>query len=235
MKKSILLFFLIVVFCWFASAQEQNQVDAQNRKQGIWKKYDENQKLIYEGVFKDDIPIDTFRYYHVNGQVKAITYYLHAGNNCKTTLYDENGTKIAEGNYVRRNKEGTWNYFDDKTQKIRAIENYKDGIPDGIWSVYYDDGKTISETTEYKAGKKEGMRVSFFENGNKKQEMSYKSGVAEGTIKYFHPSGVLRGIGQYQNDKREGVWTYYDELGEITEKDIYEHGIQLEKEENEQQ
>lgn len=45
-------------------------------KQGYWKEYGPNHKLIYEGKFKDNKEIGLFKYYDINGNLeKTMTFY----------------------------------------------------------------------------------------------------------------------------------------------------------------
>ncbi len=69
------------------------------------------------------------------------------------------------------------------------------GLRSGQWLTFYSDGKPWSQGT-YKAGLRQGYGVSWFEGGEKSSE------------------------GYYKDDKPVGKWKYWDEKGNMVEKDF---------------
>jgi hypothetical protein len=49
---------------------------------------------------------------------------------------------------------------------------------------------------------------------------TYES-LRHGSAKNWYPSGQLQFEGAYQDDRRAGAWTFYDEQGGVTEKQEY--------------
>ncbi|MDR3048040.1 MAG: hypothetical protein LBU51_10635, partial [Bacteroidales bacterium] len=65
MKKTFFLslFLGFISFLLFSQTENSNVTDAQGRKQGYWKKY-QDKMLLYEGEFKNDVPMGIFKYYY---------------------------------------------------------------------------------------------------------------------------------------------------------------------------
>ena len=45
----------------------------------------------------------------------------------------------------------------------------------GLWTEWYENGQKKQEMT-FKDGKKEGLRIEWYENGQKKNEITFKDG-----------------------------------------------------------
>ena len=70
-----IIFFLIAGLLSAATAFSINEVDSKGRKQGVWKKPYGNGYFMYEGEFKDDQPVGTFKRYYEDGVLKSIQQY----------------------------------------------------------------------------------------------------------------------------------------------------------------
>ena len=73
-----LLFFLLI-FSFFCSAQNINQIDSNGMKQGVWKKTYDNGNLRYKGNFKNDNPEGIFYYYYKSGELQLEKEFFHNG------------------------------------------------------------------------------------------------------------------------------------------------------------
>ena len=67
MKSRLFLFALLLAFTTALVAQD-NQVNSAGKKIGHWKKYNDKGQLVYEGNFKNDVPVggaylDYIRFY----------------------------------------------------------------------------------------------------------------------------------------------------------------------------
>ena len=71
-------------------------------------------------------------------------------------------------------------------------------------------------------GNRDGLWISYYENGTKWSESYYDDGSREGHSLSFFPSGQTRYIGEYKNDKKIGVWKFYDEDGELFKEETFE-------------
>ena len=200
-----------------------NQTDKQGLKQGFWKGYYPNKKVKYTGYFKDNKPVGTIKRYYDDGIIKANMVYNSKGK-AFTTLFYQNGTKAAEGNYIGTLKDSIWNYYS-----------------------YYD--KTISNRENYVFGKKEGISVNYFPSGNKSQELGYKNDLKHGIWRQYYDSGTIKlstiysdgkrngqfllnypnnqpeWKGVYLNDEKDGKWIHYGQDGKVDSEVEFKNGI----------
>ena len=94
LKKFFINGFLII-FSVAAFAQNSNdtlnRTDDKGRKQGYWKKLNEDGVLKYEGTFINDTPTGNFIYYFPDGVVKARSTFYDDGKRSQTTTYHHTG------------------------------------------------------------------------------------------------------------------------------------------------
>ena len=194
--------------------------DAAGKKQGYWKKKDEKtNKLIYEGLFKDDKPQGLFKYYNFNDSIKAKMIFVQDGKFAYSTLYHLNGKKMAIGKYIGEKKDSIWCYFDESGLKI-SQENYIQGKKNGTEYVYFPDG-AVSEERNYKNGIMNGPFKLYFDKVHLKGEGSYLNGLMEGKNAYYYPNGVYAAVGNYKNGYKIGPWIYNEANGKVKEKELF--------------
>jgi len=148
--------------------------------------------------------------------------------------YNKNGNLLIYAEY----KEGQYNgkvetYYEDGT--FKELITYKDGKKDGKTYRNYPDGKLEFEGA-YKADLREGTWCEFLNNGDPKSETGYKDGLYHGIYHIYatNESGTqaeaIHVIGQYEENKMNGIWIYgYHNTGYV-EKYLYENGIMVWKE-----
>ncbi|MEA1786643.1 nicotinic acid mononucleotide adenyltransferase [Arenibacter sp. GZD96] len=51
-------------------------------------------------------------YYHDNGEIAQIGYFLNGKLHGEWQMYDENGAKLAKGSYVSGQKTGKWYFWE---------------------------------------------------------------------------------------------------------------------------
>jgi antitoxin component YwqK of YwqJK toxin-antitoxin module len=56
---------------------------------------------------------------------------------------------------------------------------------------------------------------AFFENGNKRIFINYRGGKRNGLMTEYNLNGTVKETGVYVNDKREGVFKFYDVRGQL--------------------
>jgi antitoxin component YwqK of YwqJK toxin-antitoxin module len=95
-------------------------------------------------------------------------------------------------------------------------------IKDGMYTEWYFGKKQI----KFKGGQDEqnlrnGRWVYYLENGQENSVTMYEHGLREGFTVVKHPNGALYYRGEYHKDLQVGVWTTYDEKGNlVNEKDF---------------
>jgi antitoxin component YwqK of YwqJK toxin-antitoxin module len=220
MRKPAVILFL---FYWSALSFAQ-PTDANGKKQGYVKKKDENNKVVYEGEFKDDKPVGKFKYYYPNDTaVRAIMSFKDGGKTAYAWLFHMNGKRMGEGKYVNKEiKDSVWTYYDELGVLI-SRETYKAGKKNGPGFVYFPDGN-VSEERHYKDDVEHGPFKQYFEANVLKTQGNYVNGRMDGRISYYYPNGVEVAAGFYKNGAKNGPWIYKTQSGKIREKELYKNG-----------
>ena len=93
-------------------------------------KYDDNSSIRYKGQFKDGTPIGKFTYYYPTGEASSTMDFSKEGAKAVCKMYHKNGSIMALGNYINRQKDSTWGFFNDRKQVLRQ-ETYKNDLLHG--------------------------------------------------------------------------------------------------------
>ena len=127
------------------------EINKKNEPYGVYKLYDENEKLIEIGFLeKEGIRSGTIKTFYPTGELKSKIPYFHG--------------KIV-GSFKKYYKSG-------KIQQIS--EQNAEGIH-GKSRIFYENGKVnISQT--WKNGKREGEYLEYFEDGKIKEQLFFKKG-----------------------------------------------------------
>jgi antitoxin component YwqK of YwqJK toxin-antitoxin module len=212
--------FLILFLCLFSGAQT---IDEKGRKQGYWKKKDADNKLVYEGEFKNDKPVGRFKYYYANDSVRAVMYFKNEGKIAYAKLFHANGKRMAEGKYVGSEvKDSAWLFYDEAGVLI-SKDNYRLGKKNGTCFVYLPDGG-ISEERNYKMDVQNGEWKEYFDGVNLRSKGKYLDGKLDGRVAYYYPNGVEVAAGFYKQGQRNGPWIYKTESNKIRERELYKDG-----------
>jgi len=192
----------------------QNQTDKQGRKTGHWVVTYENGKTQYEADFVEGKPVGLMLRYDKHGQLTARMLFSATTDRCDAILYYPGEKKAAEGIFLGKSKDSTWNYYAEEDGSLRIRESWKNGALEGDFIRYYPNGQ-VSDQTAWKNGVREGRWVQYFENGALKHEGGFVKGLKEGPFKAYYPDGTPELEGSYKNDLFDGNWNYYDEEGQL--------------------
>jgi antitoxin component YwqK of YwqJK toxin-antitoxin module len=230
---------LVLLFCVSLSQLifSQNKIDEKGKKQGQWVKTYPNSKAIeFKGQFKDDKPYGEFVYFFQSGKIKARTNFIENSSSSYSVLFHENEVILAEGKFIGKEKDSTWNFYGNHGH-LGLIENYKKGVLHGKRTVFYvpenlkDTTKRISQVCNYNNGAREGEFIEYFDNGVLKNTSKYEKGKCVGVALSYHPNGKLMLKDTYLNGAKEG-WCYaYNEEGTETGKSYFHLGQRLSEEE----
>ena len=95
----------------------------------------------------------------------------------------------------------------------------------GKYVEYFKNGQKLIEK-DYKNGKLEGLVTKWHENGQKKSEIKTKNGkVVDGLLIEWHENGQKRSEANWKNGDFDGVVTFWDKEGNVTETETYKDGI----------
>lgn len=211
--KRLLKLCLVSVFFFsvnlIAQEQEINQVDADGERTGIWRKYYPNNRIRYEGEFRNGKEIGTFKYYDIfsSNHPVAIKKFSPSSNEAFVKFYTLKGKLRSEGKMIGKRRIGKWKYY-FLTGKIFSEEFYVNGRLTGIVKNYYGNGK-LAEETQYEEGLKNGVSKEFADDGVLLQKVYFVDGELNGDAKYYDLKGNLKEEGVYKRGKRFGKWKFY--------------------------
>ena len=115
---------------------------------------------------------------------------------------------------------GCENTTDKKIDKKIKIENLVE-VKDGVFTEWYPGKKQIKfQGGQDDLGNRDGKWTFYAENGTELSFTLYDHGKKEGFSLVKYPNGRIHYRGEYQNDEMIGLWSTYDEKGNlITEKE----------------
>jgi antitoxin component YwqK of YwqJK toxin-antitoxin module len=148
----------------------------------------------YRECFKDGSHIT----YHTNGKKKEHSFYVDGKRSDTWQTWNRDGVLIQQIHYKKGKAEGTIREWHDNS-KPKEIISVKMGKPDGLWTEYNEDGSLL--------------RV-----------MNYSHGKAEGKWKSFYRTGGIRFEGNFVNDKKQGVCSWWEENGHLKYSKTYAMG-----------
>jgi antitoxin component YwqK of YwqJK toxin-antitoxin module len=177
---------------------EGNYVNS--NKEEVWKFYFENQKIEVKGKYKNGKKEGTWYWYYPNGELLQEENWSKGKLDGAFFEYNENGEIIVKGAYFEGTEEGEWLYIQGN-----AIEKgvYYDGMRTGLW------------TTKWR------------ENGTPISEIEYDQNLFNGKHILYHFNGRIRETGKYSGGERVGIWSIYDEEGELLLTTVYVEGLEI--------
>jgi antitoxin component YwqK of YwqJK toxin-antitoxin module len=156
-------------------------------------------------------------------------------------IYYDNGRIKEKGQYKAGKKDGDWKDYNQKG-KLLTIVTYDQGkaiktenpgaIQDSV--VYHENGR-IKMQGITNARKRQGewkhydakgklLTITIYDFGD---IMSQENPGAIGNITEYHENGRVKAEGMTNNNKRDGVWKFYDSRGVHTKTVTYSNGETL--------
>ena len=200
-------------------------VDEEGRKQGAWKDYFPDGKIMAEGQYKDNYRTGKWNFYRENGRLEQtgdynlgwphglwVWYYedgsvlreeefFNGKEDGKLVEYARNGSVITKGDYVDGEKEGPWYYRDGDHIEIG---NFITGLRDGTWKYFYGDS-TLEFEGNFIQGNPDGKQKLYYQNGMVKEERYFVMGIREKNWRKYDKSGNLVMTITYKNDEETKI------------------------------
>jgi hypothetical protein len=85
----------------------------------------------------------------------------------------------------------------------------------GEWITYFVNGQ-VSHRVDYRSGQYQGRFTSYHPNGSPSVVQNYGPDGADGDDTGYHPSGKVMYRAYYSKGKAVGIWTWYNEHGDVT-------------------
>ena len=159
------------------------------------------------------------------------------------TYYYKNGMKASEGRVERRQKVGTWKYWDVNGGLYKIIDYEKHGEyvnPTnkgtlkywGIITMWHPNGDTLltglilSEKDRFNCNqemKVDIQNVFYLSYYDKNNKSLFRNGT--GPITEYHTNSVVRVTGTLKDGKKDGIWKYYTPQGRLEEIGRYDKGL----------
>lgn len=119
-----------------------------------------------------------------------------------TTVWHDDGWKLAEGELRSGAKHGEWRSF-DRNGTLRWRGTYRAGELDGEERGWYADGRLEFEGRR-KLGLREGAWRSWYENGQVEWLAEYREGLRDGECRHWSADGQpdASASGRYRRGKK---------------------------------
>ncbi len=176
----------------------------------IINRYDSSGKLIYNGPYRNNVPVGVHREYGNNGKVS------------NAFIYNDNGLLLSEGIVDESgNLNGKWkDYFPDG--RIKAEGTYNDNRRSGLWK-FYNNLSKVEQTGSYNNGRPDGLWQWYYNDGSILREEEYFQGFRDGSFTEYSREGSVIVTGQYSDGERNGPWKFTS--GDYTEEGNYIIGL----------
>jgi len=192
--------------------------DERGNQQGNWKEYYTSGEIRAEGKYENGKRIGPWKFYHQNGKLEQAGTYVKGGKpDGDWKWYYESGSILREEHFERGKPEGEMREYND-SGKVITKGNFLDGDMDGNW--FLDDGDEREEGT-YKSGQRDGLWKFFFTNGKVAHQGKYIEGNEQDKHTYYYDNGRVMQEGSFIMGKREGTWRKYDREGNLVTTLVY--------------
>ncbi|MCI0361022.1 MAG: hypothetical protein L0211_21285, partial [Planctomycetaceae bacterium] len=143
----------------------------------------------------------------------------------KWTLRHANGQKVAEGYVVRGARSGVWQMWNEEgvlqseatyrslPRDLHDLLNADGSLPDPVWGM-------SGVWTASMLRRQEAINKLHW-NGTPQNDDTQR----HGQCRAWHANGQLQCEGSYRDDRRDGLWAWYDERGNIVERGTYRANV----------
>lgn len=238
--KSILLKLFIIVcpllLSFPSKAQNQNLADTLKKVSGnkiVMKTFYENKKVKEVIVLKNQIKHGKQKKYYDNGVLQSLIEYNNGKLCGKYLTYNRDGNPIEIKSYSCKNSRSQLQgkYLEYEGNVLLKKGYFKDSLMHGTWVQYYPNGILKSENN-YKNGELVGEQKYYNNKGNlnyknsliESTEKGKKISVKHGAFVTYHNNGNLSQEGNYEYDKKSGLWREYNPSGLLYREIFYKNG-----------
>lgn len=214
-KQKFYLTFIFTIILTLAFAQKSvNQYNKDGKRHGLWTKtyYKTDQKR-YEGTFVNGKEVDTFKYYALSkgkSVLSAIKIFNPTDSISDVIFYSSKKKIISKGRMNGKRYMGKWVYFHKDGVSLMIEEYFNDnGLLDGERKVFYQSGN-LAESAQYMNGKLEGTSKWILENGQVFRSSVYSKDQLNGKTVNYDSSQNITSEGKYTNNRKVGIWKYYE-------------------------
>lgn len=184
-------------------SSEGNLID--NKKEGLWKFYNENGILESKSYYKNNLKNGVTEKYSDKGIILEKSTYENDMLNGKLVQYLD-GSEDEIYHYKNNKKNGAYKSIDYHNGKpfTKAIGSYENDLMTGEWRTYdytyndvtetYGNKLILTEILTYKEDKMNGRNIWFdHQEGFLLHETSFKDDLEHGVRKSYCPAGLDKG------------------------------------------
>ncbi len=186
---------------------------AKDMKQGIFREYSEDGKLLNSYKYKDGVKL---------AEGLLDTAGMEQG---KWKYFYNSGELKAEGEFQNGKKVKEWTFY-HKNGVIQQKGSYKNGLASGYWKWWYENKQLHREET-FRLGKEDGESIEYDTLGNILTHGEFIDGIREGKW-YYHVNDHTE-EGEYRDGGKHGVWTFKYDNGKINFVGEYLNGLPIGK------
>lgn len=209
---------------------------------GLWTYFYPTGEKNYYGSYDKGEKTGTWTFLYKNGETWKKGHYMADQRHGDWKFWYENGQVLKTGQFEYGEEVGEWKNWYENGQ-IKNVGHFDDGKLDGEWLSYYPDGVKKLKG-EYKDNFKSGDWKEYYPDGKPKHFKSFKvktvkNKVKEGSLKglkrkksvpdgewiEFREDGSKLSVGDYDDGKKDGEWTYYHPQGRVVARTVsYKNG-----------
>jgi uncharacterized protein len=245
-KDSLLIAISIYKGGILQSYEKINQKDENNRKQGIWKEFDQHMVLRKEQKFNDDSLDGYVKEYDAKGNLLSTKKFnngrqiMNAPEIANVEIYREifeDGTLKYEGvysdgvaigthyKYIRKLRCDSTVYLKDDSLMIYGRRLICKNVPIPDSAIEYFDGIVVAFGAVDSLRNRIGIWQEFHHTGEFKAKGLYSGGNRIGDWEFYYASGKLEQKGRYDKKGRmQGSWKWYYESGNLWREETYVNG-----------
>ena len=226
MRELILVITLFIGFGLFAQNATDSKGRKQGSWQ---KNYPNSKAIEYKGAFKNDKPVGKFVYYYPSTKVKAVIVHDETSNRSEAYFYHETGQVLSYGIYRDLKKDSVWLNFGPSGRISFKETYSKDVLNGEkiIYFVPEDPSDKsvrVMAKMNYKDGKLEGEYWEYFDIGVLKVKGNYVNNKRHGTWEEFQPNGQPLAFSRYKDGVKHGWCTAHDASGKEINKVYFYYG-----------
>ncbi len=219
-KRYFAFTFLMIIMLQSAFSQNEIAPDGQN------KFYYQNGKLSSEGIMRSGKPDGYWKTYFETGSLKSEGNRVNFLLDSIWKFYNETGKMVLTINYKNGLKNGLRvTYLENEF----ISENFENDLKQGLTTYFFADS-AINKTVTFVNGREDGLSKEFARDGRVISITTYKKGYVvsrerinrldaegrkQGAWKFFHPNGLIKTEGKYQNDLKDGYFKEYNDKGKL--------------------
>jgi|TARA_B110000261_G_scaffold163793_1_gene210837 antitoxin component YwqK of YwqJK toxin-antitoxin module len=172
---------------------------------GIDKYFNSNGTLDRIGKYSNGYQIGEWRFYYKNGQLKKLQFFVDSLSPKELKVISKYENTIATLYFPV----GTWKEWDEKGNLISET-NFDGSYEIDKQTYYYPSGAKKTETN-----------FQGFHQGFCSQNPSYF--IKNGLFQEWHENGKPKTTGMWENNIKEGNWTYFTNTGNIEKIEVYKN------------